>query len=128
MACVARFTLISSLFIIILERVNTIGLLKSLGAPNAMIRRIFIYMAERLVIKGMIIGNAIALALISTQRTWHILPLDPDAYYLNYVPMELDWISITAVNGAVLLISALILILPSHMISKLSPAESLRFE
>ncbi len=128
MACVAGFTLISSLFIIILERVNTIGLLKSLGAPNAMIRRIFIYMAERLVIKGMIIGNAIALALISTQRTWHILPLDPDAYYLNYVPMELDWISITAVNGAVLLISALILILPSHMISKLSPAESLRFE
>lgn len=128
MACVAGFTLISSLFIIILERVNTIGLLKSLGAPNAMIRRIFIYMAERLVIKGMIIGNIIALAIISAQRMWHVLPLDPDAYYLNYVPMEMNWTSIIAVNAAVLVISALILILPSHLISKLSPAESLRFE
>ncbi len=128
MSCVSAFTLVSSLFIIILERVNTIGLLKAIGATNSQVRRIFIYMAERLVIKGLIIGNVIALLIIYMQSVFHILPLDPEAYYLNYVPMYLDWSVITLVNIAVIAISVIILIFPSHIIAHLSPSKTLRFE
>lgn len=128
MSCVSAFTLISGLFIIILERVNTIGILKAIGATNAQIRRIFIYMAERLVIKGMVIGNALALAVILLQRHYHFMHLNPEAYYLNFVPMELDWKPFVIINASVVILSALILILPSHIIARLSPATSLRFE
>lgn len=128
MACVSGFTLISSLFIIILSRVGTIGLLKAIGATNLQIRRTFIYMAQRLVFRGMLLGNAIAITLILIQNRWHILHLDPDNYYLSFVPAQLSWIGILSVNIGVLIISALILILPSHIIAGISPAKSLRFE
>lgn len=128
MALVSGFTLISSLFILILERVRTIGILKSLGATNTMIRGIFIYMAERLVARGLLIGNLIGIPLLLIQQHWHPLPLDPDSYFLSYVPVAVDWSSILLLNLAVIIISALILILPSHMIATLSPSESMRYE
>lgn len=128
MILVSGFTLISSLFIIILERVNMIGLFKALGATNAQIRRIFIYMAQRLVIRGLIIGNLIGLGIIFTQSKWHILPLDPDAYYLNYVPMEFFLPQIPLLNLGIIIISAAILILPSCLISTLSPVKTLKYE
>ena len=128
MACVASFTLISSLFILILERVNTVGLLKALGATNRQIRYIFIYMAQRLVIRGMIIGNVIALAFVWLQYSYRVIPLDADAYYLNYVPVSLSWHAVAIVDIAVIVISALVLILPSHIIATLSPSTTLRYE
>lgn len=128
MALVSGFTLISSLFILILERVRTIGILKSLGATNTMIRGIFIYMAERLVARGLLIGNLIGIPLLLVQQQWHILPLDPDSYFLSYVPVAVDWSAILILNIAVIIISALILILPSYMIATLSPSESMRYE
>lgn len=128
MACVAAITLISSLFIIILERVSTIGLLKAIGATNGQIRRMFIYMAERLVIRGIVIGDIIALGFIWLQGHYHILPLDAEAYYLNYVPVDISWQAVVIVNITVVIISALVLILPSHIIARLSPTASLRYE
>ena len=128
MALVSGFTLISSLFILILERVRTIGILKSIGATNTMIRGIFIYMAERLVARGLLIGNLIGIPLLLIQQHWHPLPLDPDSYFLSYVPVAVDWSAIITLNLAVITISALILILPSHMIATLSPSESMRYE
>ncbi len=128
MAFISGFTLISSLFIIILERVNMIGIFKAMGASDSQIRRIFIYMAQRLVVRGLVIGNVIALSIIFAQIHFHLLPLDPEAYYLNYVPMDLSWWSVLALNIAVIIISALILILPSYLISTLSPAKSIRYE
>ena len=128
MALVAGFTLISSLFILILERVRMIGILKSLGASNRQVRGIFIYMAERLVVRGMIAGNALGLGLIFLQNTTHAFPLDADAYYLSYVPAEIGWISVVVLNLSVIIVTSLILILPSQMISSLSPAESMRYE
>ncbi len=128
MTFVAGFTLISSLFIIILERVNMIGIMKSLGATNRQVRSIFIYVAERLVIRGMLIGNAIALAIIILQEKTHLLPLDPDAYYLNYVPVEINWWHIALLNIGVIVVSCLILIVPSHMISSISPSRTMRYE
>ena len=128
MACVAAITLISSLFIIILERVSTIGLLKAVGATNGQIRRMFIYMAERLVIRGILIGDIIALGIAWLQCHFHILPLDAEAYYLNYVPVDISWKAVAVVNIAVIIISALVLILPSHIIARLSPTTALRYE
>lgn len=128
MACVSGFTLISSLFIIILEKVNTIGLLKSLGATNGQIRKIFIYMAQRLVIRGILIGDFLAIAIALVQKHWKIIPLDPEAYYLNNVPIDFNWLTIINVNIAAIILATIILILPSHFIARLSPASTLRYE
>lgn len=128
MACVAGFTLISSLFIIILQRVPTIGMLKAMGATDGLIRRTFILMAQRLVLTGLLIGNVLALAFIFLQDRFHLLPLDPDAYYLNYVPVKLTAVAWTTVNVSAVVIAALILILPSHIIAKINPARSIRYE
>lgn len=128
MAFVSAFTLISSLFIIILERVNMIGLFKAMGATNVQIRSIFIYMAQRLVVRGLMIGNIIGIGIILLQQHLHILPLDADAYYLNYVPMHFSWLSIVALNLGIIVVSLIILILPSYLISSMSPAKSIRYE
>ena len=128
MALVAGFTLISSLFILILERVRLIGILKAIGATNSQIRGIFIYMSERLVVWGLIIGNIIGLGFVWLQHTTRFIPLDPESYYLSYVPVEIGWEAILLLNLSVIAISCGILILPSHMVSTLSPAESIRYE
>ena len=128
MGCVAGITLISCLFIIILERVRTIGLLKALGATNSQIRLIFISMALRLVLRGMLIGNIISLALVYIQDTYRIIPLDPEAYYLSYAPVAINWTHILALNIGVIVISGLILIVPSHLVSKISPSQTMRYE
>lgn len=128
MALVSGFTLISSLFIIILERIRTIGLLKSLGADNATIREIFIFIAQRLVLRGLIIGNIIGIGLLLIQKRFHLVPLDPDAYYLNYVPVDINWLYIAAINVGVIIVSSLVLILPTQIITTISPAKSIRYE
>ncbi|MBD5331279.1 MAG: ABC transporter permease [Bacteroides sp.] len=128
MACVSGFTLISSLLIIILERVRTIGLLKALGATDMLIRRVFILMAGRIVGLGLIVGNIVGLTVLLLQQSLHIIPLDPESYYLNFVPVHLTLPLVIMLNVAVALISFLLLILPSHMISTLSPSETMRYE
>lgn len=128
MACVAGFTLVSSTFIIILERVRMIGILKTLGMDNAAIRRIFIYMGERLVVRGLLAGNMAGLGLLMMQKYLKIIPLDPEAYYLDYVPVDIDLLTILALNAGVILISSLMLLLPTGSISSMSPARIVQFE
>lgn len=128
MAAVSAFTLISSLFIIILERVNMIGILKALGASNSLVRRTFIIVAERLVVRGLVIGNLVSLGLIALQAFTHILPLDADTYYLNYVPVSIGWLDVLALNAGVIVMAALVLLLPSHIVATISPARSIRYD
>lgn len=128
MGLVAAFTLISSLFIIILERVNTIGLLKALGATDRQIRRIFMFMAERLVVRGLLIGNLIALGLILLQAQTHLLPLDPVNYYVDFVPVRLTLAAVIGLNIGIVLLSWLVLMLPAIIISRISPATTMRYE
>lgn len=128
MAVVSGFTLISCLFILILERVRMIGLLKAMGATNGFVRRIFIYMAQRIVVRGLLIGNVVGIALLLVQKYLHVLPLDAEAYYLDYVPVEIGWWWIVLLNVCAIIVSWLILIVPSQAIAKLSPAESMRYE
>ncbi len=128
MAIVSGFTLISCLFILILERVRMIGILKALGATNRFVRHIFIYIAQRIVLRGLVIGNATGISLLLVQKYLHIIPLDADAYYLDYVPVEIGLWWILLLNAGTIIISWLILILPSQIIATLSPAESMRYE
>ena len=128
MACVAGFTLISSLFIIILDRVATIGILRSLGASKGQVSRIFVNVALRIVGLGMIIGNVIALSVIALQNHTHFLPLDPDMYYLDSVPFELSWVAWLALNVGVAAGAWLILILPARLAARIDPSSSMRYE
>lgn len=128
MICVAGFTLISSMFIIILERIPTIGILRSLGSTKRQVRNIFIFMALKIVGIGILIGNALGIGLLYIQGTNHIISLDPEMYYLKYVPVEIDWTNFLLLNVGVLVISWLILILPSRVASSISPAVTMGFE
>ena len=128
MLCVAAFTLISSLFIIILDRVSTIGILRALGASKSFVRRVFINIAMRLVGLGMIIGNVLGLGLIYIQDSTHLLPLNPDMYYLDYIPVQIGWGAVLLLNVGVAVGAWLILILPAGMASRIDPASTMRYE
>ena len=128
MCCVAAFTIVSSLFILILNNVPTIGVLRALGASKPTVRSVFVCLAMRLVGSGMIIGNIFAITLIWVQMTYRIFPLDPDMYYLSHVPMQLWWPGIVAVNIAAAILAWLILILPARLASSVSPSQSMRYE
>lgn len=128
MVCVAAFTLISSLFIIILDRVPTIGTLRALGASHGEVSRIFINLALKLVGLGMIIGNAVALGIILLQNATRFLPLDPQMYYLDHVPFEISWTTVVLLNAGVAAGSWLILILPARLAARIDPAATMRYE
>ena len=128
MTLVAGFTIISGLLILILEKTNMIGLLKAMGAQNWSIRKIFLYQAAFLVGKGMVIGNAIALLLCLLQKYFGIIKLDPETYYVDTVPICLSWENLLLINVGVFAASILMLIGPSYIITKISPAETIRYE
>lgn len=128
MACVAAFTLISSLFIIILDRVPTIGILRALGVSRSGVSRIFVITAMRLVGAGMLIGNICGLGLAMLQQHTRLLPLDPEMYYLPYVPVEIHWGAMLALNAAVAAAAWLILILPARLAARIDPASTMRYE
>ncbi|MBD5196601.1 MAG: ABC transporter permease [Bacteroides sp.] len=128
MTIVAVVTLISGMLIIILDKKRFIGLVRSMGASVRSVRKVFIFMALRIAIWGLLIGNIIAICILWAQDRWHLIPLDADSYYIDFVPVELSWISILILNIATLLIIYLSLILPSWLAAKISPAETMRYE
>ena len=128
MALVSGFTLISSLFIIILERVQTIGLLKAMGASDRQIREVFTAIGWRLVLWGMLGGNVVSLVLIGIQALFHVVPLDPESYYLSFVPVRIDVVDILLLNAAVFVVSWAMLLVPARSVAKVSPARALRYE
>jgi len=125
---VAGFTMISGLLIIILERANMIGTLKALGSKNKSIRHIFLYMSIFLIGKGMIIGNILALCISFIQLHWGLFKLDAETYYLDRIPIKIDWGLWSLLNIGTFIIATLILIGPSFLIAKIKPSESMRFE
>ena len=125
---IAGFTMISGLLIIIFERTRTIGLLKALGADNVTIRRIFLHMSAYIVGRGMLIGDAIGIAICLIQQHTGLIPLDASNYYLDSVPMEVSLWWLVILNAVMFLLSILMLLGPSQIISRISPATSMRFE
>lgn len=128
MTAVAVVTMISGLLIIILERTTMIGVLKALGARNSTIRHTFLWFAAFIIGKGLLIGDVIALALIYLQKTTGIVKLDPTTYYVDTVPVEINWMFVLVLNVATLLIAMFVLIAPSYLISHIHPAKSMRYE
>mgnify|MGYP003289109675 FL=1 len=125
---VAGFTMISGLLILIIERTQFIGILKALGASNASVRKAFLYLAMLIIGKGMLCGNIVGLGLCAVQKFTGLIPLDPANYYLDRVPIEFNWLFILAVNVVMFVLSVLILIVPSHLISRIYPTKAMRFE
>ena len=128
MTAVAVVTMISGLLIIILERTTMIGVLKALGARNSTVRHTFLWFAAFIIGKGLLIGDALAQALILLQKFTGFAKLDPQTYYVDVVPVELDWMLIVALNVATMLIALFVLIAPSYLVSHIHPAKSMRYE
>lgn len=128
MLAVSGFTMISGLLIIILERANMIGILKALGCHNTDIRKIFLYISSFLIIKGMIWGNVIALIICILQKMFGIIKLDPATYYVTEMPVYLNPLYIILINIGALVISLTMMIGPSYLIARISPAKSIKFE
>ena len=125
---VAAFTMISGLLIIILERTNMIGVLKALGSKNRTVRHAFLWFAAFVVGRGLIWGNIVGLALVILQKTFGIVKLDPATYYVSTVPVELNLYALILLNAATLAVSIFVLIAPSHLVSHIQPARSIRYE
>ena len=128
MLCVSGFTMISGLFILILERTQTIGVLKAMGATNTSIRRIFLNFAALITLRGLIIGDILAFVLIYVQQRWGFVHLNPANYYVETVPIAVHWEFVLALNVGTLLLTTLTLVAPSYMISRIQPAKAIRFE
>ncbi|GHT31468.1 ABC transporter permease [Bacteroidia bacterium] len=128
MLAVAGFNMISGLLILILEKTNMIGILKSLGAADWSVRKIFLYQSFFLIGKGMFWGNVIGLAVCLAQQYLGFVKLDPTVYYVSEMPVSLNVAWVVLLNIVVFAVSALMLLLPSYVVAKISPAKSIRFE
>lgn len=128
MLLVAGFNIVSGLIILILDGVQLIGTLKALGANNTFVRRIFLTQAALLIGKGMLWGNILGLGLACIQYFSHLVPLEAATYYVSYVPIAFPWGWLIALNILTIAVSLLILLLPSMIITKISPAKVMHFE
>ena len=128
MVCVAGFTMISGLLIIIMERTSLIGLLKTLGARNSLIRSTFRWLALSVAVRGLVIGNVLGIGLCLVQQYTGVVRLDAETYYVSEVPVELNWMIILLLNAATLLLCTLALVLPSFCASMVKPAKTMRIE
>ncbi|KFF03769.1 ABC transporter permease [Chryseobacterium luteum] len=127
MLIVVVINIIMVLLILIIERTNSIGLLKTLGASNSQIRATFINYTLIIMIPGLLYGNAIGLGLILIQKFFGIIKLNPENYYVSTVPVDLNPVAIISISLGILLISGLALIVPSYLISKISPVKAIKY-
>jgi lipoprotein-releasing system permease protein len=128
MILVAAFNMISGLLVLILERSSMIGVLKALGSPNWNIRKVFLYLSFFLTSRGMLWGNAIGISIILLQKTFSIIKLDPTTYYVDVVPMNFSLLHLLLLNLASIIVTTVMLVIPSYLVSKISPDKSIRFD
>jgi lipoprotein-releasing system permease protein len=128
LSLVAGFNMISGLLVLILERSTMIGVLKALGSPNWSIRRVFLYLSFFLTGRGMLWGNILAIVLIFLQKYSHIVKLDPTTYYIDAVPVNFSIVHLVLINAGSILITTLMLVIPSFLVSKISPEKAIRFD
>jgi lipoprotein-releasing system permease protein len=128
MAIVALINMVTALLILILERTNMIGILKSLGASDWSIRKIFLYHAAYIVVLGLFWGNAIGIGFCLLQKNFHFIRLDEANYYLSEAPIDLQWLTVAGLNLGTLLITLAFLVIPSYLVSRISPVKAIRFK
>jgi lipoprotein-releasing system permease protein len=127
MLIVVVINIIMVLLILIIERTNSIGLLKTLGASNGQIRSTFIYYTLIIMVPGLLVGNFVGISLLLIQKFFGVLKLNPDNYYVSTVPVDLNIGIILLISVGILLISALVLVIPSYLISKISPVKVIKY-
>ncbi len=128
MAAVAAITMISGLLIIILERTQMIGILKTQGAQNSQLRRVFLWFAAIVVGRGLLWGNIIALALLALQKATGLVGLDPATYYIDTVPVEFPIGQFIIINIVTFVICIVALLAPAMIVAKVNPSKSVRFD
>ena len=128
MLMVSGVTIISMLLIIVLERTSTIGVLKAMGADNAFVRKIFLQRSRKILLVGMLIGNAFGLGLCVIQKYTEFIKLSPESYYLSSVPIELNLWYIPMLNVGTFLLWVLMMLIPTMVINNVKPSKSIRFE
>lgn len=128
MIIVATINMVVALLVLILERTQMIGILKAMGANNWTVRKIFLYNAFYLILRGLFWGNIIAIALILIQQYFGIIRLNPENYYVNEAPVYLNWFYILLLNIGTIIICLIVLLIPSYIITKISPVKAIRFD
>jgi lipoprotein-releasing system permease protein len=120
--------MVSILFILIMERTQMIGILKALGAKNKQIRRVFVWNGIRIIGRGLLLGNAISLGFGFLQQNFKLISLDPQSYYMSFVPIYWNWPIFLILNLSVLLVTTLVLFIPAMLISNIQPIKAIRFD
>ncbi|HSL85692.1 MAG TPA: FtsX-like permease family protein, partial [Bacteroidales bacterium] len=128
MLVVAGFNMISGLLILILEKTNMIGILKALGSEDVTIRRMFLYQASYLIGKGLLFGNLVGIGLAFIQLKTGLISLDPTSYYIKTVPVNLDLLHILLLNAGTMAAIIFMLLVPSQLISRITPVKAIRYD
>ena len=127
MVIVAGINMISALLILILERTNMIGILKAMGASNGSVQKIFLYNSVYLIGKGLLWGNIFGIAIALLQQHFGIFKLDEKIYYISQIPIHLNLMDVLLLNAGTLVCCLLMLIIPSFIVSKITPVKAIRF-
>lgn len=128
MIAVATINMVVALLVLILERTQMIGVLKALGANNWSVRKVFLYNAFYLILRGLFWGNLIGIGLVLIQQYFGVIKLNPENYYVNQAPVYLNWMYIAALNLGTIIICLLVLLIPSYIITKITPVKAIRFD
>lgn len=128
MIAVATINMVVALLVLILERTQMIGILKALGANNWSVRKVFLYNAFYLILRGLFWGNLIGIGLVLIQQYFGVIKLNPENYYVNQAPVYLNWMYIAALNLGTIIVCLLVLLIPSYIITKITPVKAIRFD
>ncbi|MCL9770997.1 FtsX-like permease family protein [Flavobacterium sp. HXWNR69] len=128
MIVVATINMVVALLVLILERTQMIGILKAIGANNWNVRKIFLYNAFYLIARGLFWGNLIAITLLLIQKFFGVIQLNPENYYVNEAPVSINLLHIALLNIGTVIVCLLVLLIPSYIITKISPVKAIRFD
>lgn len=117
----------SAILVIIVVRTNFVGVMKALGATNWSIRKIFVYEASNLIFKGLLFGNSIGIVLCYVQQNYKLFSLDPSVYYLNAIPIHFSWWNVLIINLLTCVVCFIALVIPSMVVTRISPIKSIKF-
>jgi len=127
--CVCLVTMMSIFFIIVLEQTQTIGILKTMGMRTRQVVGTFVLVAGDILLKGMLIGDAIALLLGFLQQKFHLVKLNPETYYVEFVPIHFNWVHVLLLNAGVFAVCMAVLLIPAWVVSKkITPVNAVQFE
>ena len=128
MILVATINMVVALLVLILERTQMIGILKALGVNNWLVRKIFLYNAFYLIVRGLFWGNLIGISLLLIQQQFGVIQLPPENYYVNEAPVYLNLGYVLLLNLLTVTVCFLVLLIPSYIITKISPVKAIRFD